>query len=807
MLQNYFKSAWRNLIKTRVFTLLNIIGLSLGMTACVLILHYVFYEKSFDKFHPGGERIYRLRYERTDSDGSAVRFASCCPPAAPLIRERFPEVEKIGRMLESQVSVSTIQNGREIKFMEKRMFFAEPELFQVMQFEFIEGDPLTGLSEPNRTMISLSIARKYFGDENPIGKTLSVDKKVDYQVVGVFADVQSNSHLKFDILLPWKNLEQQYGPDYYEAWGHTGSYTYLKLKPQTDIPAFETKLAALVTEQCPWLVEYKMKIDLVLQPLYDIHLYSHFMQEYEMNGNRDNVTFLSLIAIFIIIMAWVNYINLSTSRAITRAQETGLRKVIGAARWQLIVQFFLETVIINLFAVLFTMILIKIFLPLFNHITGMPMTIPLWSSVWFWQVMVVLFIAGVFLSGLYPVLVLSSYSPLKVMQGRLTHSRGGIFLRKGLVVFQFVMSLILITGTFTVFRQLSYMRTQDPGFNMEQTLVVQAPRVRNETYPVKLQTLKETLLGYPGVKEFCTATEVPGRQIYWDAGAIHRVGEDPSKGKNYQIVGIDYDFIDFFDIELVCGRSLSKEYSTDKMALLLNETGIKWMGFDSPESALNQQVNYWDEIFTIIGVVKDYHQQSFKEAFEPHIFRLMPEGRGVRGCLVAKLTPGNIKQTVDYVKNQYDEFFPGNPFEYFFLDEYYDQQYKSDEMFGTVFGIFAALAMLITALGLLGLSAFNAAQRNREIGIRKVLGADAHLIFILLVKEFVLLLGLAFVIACPLLIYGLKGWLNGFAARIAVSGMLFLIPALSILVFTLLTISIQTAKSALTNPIEAIKYE
>jgi len=806
MLKNYLKTAYRNLLKTKVFSLLNVLGLAFGITACVLLLHYVIYEKSYDTFHKDGDRIYRLRYERFDSGGGAVRFASCCPPAAPLIRDGYPEVEKIGRMLHYQAGVSTILEGKEIKFLEERIFFTEPDVFEILNFDFIEGDPLVDLMEPNKAFVSKSIAFKYFGDQSPVGKILSVDKKTDYRIVGVFEDVPHNSHLKFDILIPWKNLESQFGPQYYEAWGHTGSFTYVRVKPGTDIAAFENKLDALVTSQCPWLKDYKMTIDLVMQPLYDIHLTSHFLQEYEVNGNKDNVNFLFIIALFIIIMAWVNYINLSTSRAMTRARETGLRKVIGASRTQLMIQYFLETIIINFFAILCAMLLIIIFIPVFSQISGVPETVTLWNRAWFWAAIAVFFMAGVFLSGLYPVLVLSSFKPSRVLKGKLD-SRNGINLRKVLVAFQFVISLALICGTIAVYKQLSFMRQQDTGFSMDRTLVIKAPRVRDELFSGKLVTFRESLLKNPNITKFCAVTEVPGRQIYWDNGGIRKAGEDVSKGKNYMIVGVDYDFFDVLDIDLVCGRSFSKQYSTDPKALMFNETGIRWLGFDSPESALNQQVDYWGEIYTIIGVVKDYHQQSPKQAYEPQIFRLMPEGRDVRGHFVAKLNAQNIKASVQLINREYEKFFPGNPFNYFFLDEYFNQQYKSDEMFGRIFSLFAGLAIIITALGIFGLASFSAVQRTKEIGIRKVLGANVPRILLLLIRDFLLLLVLAAVIATPVLIFGVNRWLEGFANRMDLTALIFVAPMIIVLGVTLCTVSYQTFKSATANPIDSIRYE
>ena len=424
MFKNYLKSAYRNLLKTRLFSFINIMGLAVGMAAGLLILHYVIFEKSFDNFHQASDRVYRLRYERIGVDGSgAVRFASCCPPAGKLIRERYSQVENLGRMLKYAAAVSY----QDRRFIENRMFFAEPELFEVLQFEFRSGDPAEGISQPNKAFMSESTARKYFGDEDPLGKVFSVDQKTDYEVSGVFRDLPANSHLKADILLAWENLITLYGPEFQDAWGHTGVYTYLRLKPGTDIPAFEAQLAELVeAEFGEALKHYNLVMNLPLQPLRDIHLSSHFMQEYELNGELDTVNFLLIIAAFIIIMAWVNYVNLSTARTLTRAREVGLRKVAGATRGQLMGQFFLETLLINLAALILALGLIALALPLFHALTGIPPSHTIWAQGWFGPAILILLAAGILLSGLYPVMVMSSFQPVAVLKGKLGGAGSGI---------------------------------------------------------------------------------------------------------------------------------------------------------------------------------------------------------------------------------------------------------------------------------------------------------------------------------------------------------------------------------------------
>ena len=804
MLKNYLLVAFRSLRRSTTASTINIFGLAVGMAASLLILHYITFETSYDRFHPNNDRIYRLRYERTDNSGLSVKFASCCPPAAARIRDKYTEVEKIGRMLSTEASVSYDDKT----FLESKVFFAEPDVFEVLTFNFVAGDPATGLASPNNAFISQSIARKYFGDQDPVGQSLSFNKKTDYEVVGVFEDIPANSHLKFEFLLPWKNLEAAYGPDYYEAWGHTGSYTYLRSAPGVDPTAFENKLQELVKAECPWLAEYNMTIDLKMQPLTDIHLTSHYMQEYEPNGSRQSVDYLLIIAMFIMVMAWVNFVNLSTAGATARAKEVGLRKVVGASRRQLAVQFFYELAVTNLLAGLIAVALLTVALPFFNHLVGFPANYYPWLQGWFWLALGVIMTIGVFLSGLYPVLVLSSFEPVTVLKGFLARKAHGFNLRKVLVVLQFAVAAGLIVATITVFRQISFMRNQDVGFTMDQTLVVRAPRVRDAAaYGSQVDALKETLLQQSGISKVCHVTEVPGRQIYWDNGGIYRVGENPDQGKNYQIVGVDYEFADVFELEFVAGRNFSREFPSDQQSLILSETAVKQMGFADPTSALGQQVNYWDEIFPIIGVLKDYHQQSLKQPFEPHLYRFMPYGRGPMGAFAIRLHDGDVSGTVETVRQLYTEFFPGNSFEYFFLDDYYDQQYAADVLFGRVYGMFTLLAVIIIVLGIYGLSAFSVARLTKEIGIRKVLGASVTGVVGLLTREFVILIAIANVIAWPVAYYLMSGWLQNFANRTSVSVLTFAAAIAATLLVAMVTVSYQVVRAALANPVEAIRYE
>jgi putative ABC transport system permease protein len=803
---HYLKVAIRNLRRTKLFSVINILGLAVGMATCLLILHYVSFERSYDRFHESSERIYRLRYERTSEEGTAVRFASCTPPAADAIRGVFPEVEYIARIFRNQSVVSLKDQDK--KFTEERMYFAEPDFFRLFHLDFLEGDPLSDIRKANMAFISQSTAEKYFGAENPIGKILTVGGNTDFRVAGLFEDVPPNSHLKMDIILSYENIRSLFGPDVLESWGHTGFFTYIRFKEGADPEAFQKKMPDLVEKNCGELMRaYKVAIELKLQKLTDIHLTSHYMQEYEINGSRDSVNFLMIVAVFIVVMAWINYINLSTARALTRSKEVGLRKVVGASRCHVVTQLFFETLIINLIAITLAIVLVQIFLPAFGRIAGTPMSYSIWEQPWFWMSLGALFLGGIFLSGSYPVVAVSAFRPAEVLKGTLGSTPKGMNLRKALVVFQFVMALVLMTGTFAVSRQIMFMKNQDLGFGKDQILVVNAPRIRDESSLKRIDVFKEELLKQSGIQKICVATEVPGRQIYWDNGGIYRAGEDPGKGKNYQIVGVDYDYVDVFQLEILYGRNFSREFPADNKALLLNETAVQWMGFESSEAAVGQQVDYWGEFFTVIGVLSDFHQQSPKQAFEPHIYRFIPYGLRWTGKFALKISGQNIKETVALVGKLYAQLFPENPYEYFFLDDYFDKQYRADELFGRVVGIFAVLAILVTGLGIFGMSAFLALQRTKEIGIRKVLGATTSSILRLLAWDFLVLVFVSLLIAWPLAYWGIQKWLDSFALRMSVDAMLFLAPLAIIFVITALTISSHVVKAATADPVIAIKHE
>lgn len=803
MVLNFIRIAFRNLLKNRLITFINLLGLTTGMTTGLLLLFYVHFERGYDHFYQDSERIYRLRYERTSADGASVRFASCCPPAALRIRERYPEIETIARIYRYPVLVSYEQN----RFIEERVFFAEPEIFEIFSWPFLSGDPYNGIREPNTAFISESTAEKYFGSQDPIGKVIRLDQNTDYEVTGIFADMPGNSHLKCDILLSYPNLVSMYGSWIEEAWGYTGFFTYLLFRKDANPAEFTGKLVTLVEEEFgETLRSYNLTCELPLQPLEDIHLNSHFMQEYEVNGNRNTVNFLFIIALFILFIAWMNYINLTTARSLTRAREVCLRKIVGAARPALIFQFLLEAVILNLFALLFAFACMELILPFFSRFAGLPIQKdPFQIDSWLGFMMGILFVTGVLLSGIYPSVVLTTFQPVSFLRIRSGPSSREINLRRALVVFQFVIALSLITWTLAVFRQISFMQGQDLGIRIDRVVSVRIPRVTDDSFETKVETFKAEMQKIPDIENICIVSEVPGRQIFWDAGGIYRVGSEESK--NYQIVGIDYDFASVFDVTFIKGRNFSRDFPSDSSALILNETATRWMDFPDAALAIGENVNYWGDLFTIIGVMKDYHQQSPKQAFEPQIFRLMPYGRGPRGYFAMTLSGRKVNEIMGQVQKQFDLFFPDNAFEYFLLDEYYNQQYDNDNLLGKVFAFFSFLAILITVLGILGLTSFMILKRTKELSIRIILGARVRQIYGLFAAEFISLILIAMVFSVPVCLAGIIHWLASFELRMHLSPWIFIIPLVISVTTAGVTIAGLVMKAARVNPADNLRYE
>ena len=751
MFKNYLKVAFRSLIKNRIFSLINVTGLALGIAASLLILQYVNYELSYEDFNENADRIYRLKTERYDQGELSTEWASGVVSIGYLLNENFPEVEMYGRLM----NTGGVLSIGDIEYREPKIYFANPDVLKIFDIEVLHGNPETALNEVFSIVISESAAIRYFGKTDAVGETLYFNRQRPVKVTGVFADVPRNSHFKFDILVSWATRAQGQEERLNSVWYWDGYFNYIQLAEGTDLDEFAKRIEGFVETQ--WGEEMRNEdtwMEFELQQMSDIHLYSNFIGEAEVNGDGDSVYALLGISFFIIMIAWVNYINLATAKSMERAREVGLRKVLGSQRGQLIRQFLTESFLINLLAVVLAFGIVMLVLPSFSSLADQPMSLELFTQQGFWLGLGALFLIGTFLSGLYPAFVLSSYKPINTLKGSSTApNSGGAWLRKGLVVFQFMASVGLIIGTYTVYEQISFIRNQELGVDIDRTLVINGPSVTDSTYQEKFTAFVDVMKQNANVESVVVSTGVPGSEVGWNAGGIRREGAPEREGKQYRVLGLGYEFVETFDLELIAGRSFSREFGDEESKILFSRSAVQDFGFNNPEEALGTRINFWGDIYTIVGVLEDYHHTSLKQSFDKLIFRLIPNTTGFYSI---KYNAANTQQVIRLAEDQWSQFFPGNPFEYFFLEDRFEEQYKADKQFGSVFTIFSGLAIFVACLGLFGLAAFMTTKRTKEIGIRKVLGASIGSILNLLSTDFLKLIIVSVILAIPLAYFGME---------------------------------------------------
>jgi putative ABC transport system permease protein len=805
MIKNYLKIAWRNILRQRGYSGINIIGLAIGLAACLLILQYVSFELSYENFQVNKDRIYRVQLDRYDNGKLSTQWAAGAYAPGNSFKDAIPEIEDYVKLVGRDPVVAEI-NNQPIKI--DKVFYATNSFFGVFTYPLIEGDKEKALSEPFTAAISETTAKTLYGTTNAIGKTLRLNRRREYTITAIFKDAPVNTQLRPDILLSYPTFIKIVGPNNNPetAWSWDGCLTYLLLRKDVDPRIVEKKFVPVVEKfTADEMKRFHSSARYYLESLTDIHLNSHYIGEPAPNGDGKTTYLLLGIAFFIAVIAWVNYINLATARAVSRAKEVGIRKAVGSQRKQLIFQFLSESALLNAFALVLSLVIVIIAIPGFNKLSGQNLSFSLFSKTNFWLGLIGLFLVGVFFSGLYPAFVLSGFKPIEVLKGKMTATTKGALLRKGLVVFQFTASLFLLIGTLAVYQQIQYMRKQALGINIDQTLVVRPPMVvTDSTYTQNMSAFKETLNQQTDIKGVSISTSIPGQAVDWNAGGIKLVGTDESTQKQYRVIGVDHDYMKQYGIKLIAGRYFSKDFGTDDSAVIFNKKGFEQLGLNKPEDAVGKRIDFWGRRYTIVGVAENFHQQSLREAFEPLIFRLIPD---VQGYLSIKTPASNAGKTITLVKSNWNKFFPGNTFEYFFLDDHFDQQYKADQRFGQVFGLFTLLAILVGCLGLFGLASFTTIQRTKEIGIRKVLGASVLRILKLLYQEFAVLLVIAFAIAVPIAWLTVANWLQGYAFRINIHWSYFLIPFVAIMVIALLTVSFQSIKAAITNPVKSLRTE
>lgn len=805
MLFNYLKIAYRNLIKNPLFSFINIFGLALGMAICLLILQYVKFEFSYDTFHKNHENIVRLSYS-TVKEGERVFNSALTQTGVPSrMKEEFPEVIDYVRVLPNNTEYLVSYNNN--YFIEDCFVFADSTLFTIFSFDLLQGNPLNVLSEPLSVVISESFAKKYFGDDDPIGKSLNMGRNEYFTVTGVFKDIPVNSHIKFDFALPYSYLYNLMGFERAENdFVSYYSYTYLKLQSGTELAALRNKFPAYIDKYLGG--EELRKINIIpefeIQKIEEIHLGSHKDNEVEANGNEKIVNFFMLIAAIILIIALVNYINLSTSRSIERAREVGMRKVIGGQRQQLIAQFLTESALINLLALLLALVIIILVHPIYFQLTGIPASMSFLSDFEFILGIVFIYIISTLLSGLYPSFILSSFVPLSVIKGKFSTSKSGVILRKFLVIGQFAALLAIMTGTFIIYKQIDFMQNQDFNMNIDQILVLKAPIEIDSTYIRKLDAFKEEIVKYDAIESMTASSLIPGSE--WQRQTwTKRFGATDDELQFCYVNHVDYDFINSYELKLVAGRNFSKDYTTDWDALIINERAMKQFGFDNAKKAIQGKMDFdFNETGRpIIGVIADYHQESLRSETKPMVLRLAPS----LNYYSMKIKNQNLGELIPFLEQKWKLYFGNEPMEYFFLDNFFNQQYKGDRQFGKLFGISSLFVIMISYLGLLGLTIYTVLQRKKEIGIRKVMGATTNSILNVFSTDFMKLVFISIVVAIPLSYYFINNWLKNYASRISLHWWHFALPALIMIIFALFVINFQIIKTARTNPANILRYE
>lgn len=821
MLRNLLLTAYRSLKKNKFFSFLNMLGLGIGMAVFLLIALYVRFERSYENFVPNAENIYRVTLTSYVNNELVVASAENYPGVGPAFKSDLPEVESFARLYNMGYKnnvIITYEDARPepIAFKHRRFLYADSSFLPMMQYEMVKGDAATALADPATAVISEKYANMYFGEEDPIGKMLRLQDD-DYnnelvKITGVFKDLPANTHLKFDILFSFETLYARgdWAPGRYNlSWQRKDMYTFIQVQPGTDTKALEEKFESLVEKYNPGLKERNRKDVLALQALRSIHLTSTLAEEAEPNGDERIVNFMALIGIFVLVIAWINYVNLSTAKAMERAREVGVRKVMGAFKIQLIRQFLMESAMINFISIVLALVLVALALPYFNALSGLSLTVLSLATPWFVLLLIALGIVGTLLSGFYPAMVLSSFKPVTVLKGKIRNSLSGILLRKGLVMLQFTASVALISGTLIVYRQLNFMMNRDLGMNIDQVLVVEragiTPRDR-QAFNSAVDVFRNELKKNPAIVGISTSVTIPGKQREYKAIA-KRYGAPDDEQVTLRFNSMDYDFLDVFKMKLLAGRPFSEEYPNDPdTSAIISESASKLLGYKTPEDAIGQTVTIpgfeWNAI--IVGVVNDYHQESLKKPLDPSIFYCTAHGGEFYSL---RIETADISGTVEHVRQSWAKAFPGNPFEYFFLDDYFNRQYENEKRFGKLFSTFAGLAVIIGCLGLFGLSAYTASQRTKEIGIRKVLGSSERGIFVLLSKEYIKLVLLSIAIAVPLVWLGMKEWMTSFPYHTTISITVFILAGLAVLMVSISTVSVQTLKAARINPVDSLRHE
>ena len=804
MFKNYIKVAFRNLRKNKGYSFINISGLAVGIACCIAILLYVKNELSYDKFNKNADQIYRVHLTGMVNNNELNMSLSPAPLGAA-IKHDLPEVKTYTRIRNFGFPVLRYKDKA---FSEERFYDVDSTFFDVFTVKFLEGSPKTALTQPSTVVITESMARKYFGNEEAMGKILNADHRRDWIVTGVIKDFPKNSHFHFDFLGSLSTYEDSRNP----YWLSNNYYTYLLLRKGTDTDEFQKKMAKDLLQYIGPQIEKVTGVSLdqlkkkgnsynyVLQPLTSIHLNSHLDYELEANSDISYVYIFSIIAAAILLIACINFINLATAKSEKRAKEVGIRKTLGSNKIQLMRQFISEAVLMSVIAMFLAVILVEIFLPFFNDISGKEMSLSVFEN--FYNVLLLLCFAGLIgiIAGSYPAFYLSSFQPVKVLKSENKGSRKSL-LRSGLVIFQFAVTIILFIGTFIIYNQLKYIQTKNLGFNKEQIIII------NKTDDIgnKIESFKKELLNNPQVISTSNSNAIPGDQ---KGDSAYRLEGTPNdRIQDLRQMWCDYGFINTYKIKIEKGRFFSKEHPSDTTAIVINEAAVKLFG-------LNELLGKYliapdpdgDRKYQIIGVAKDFNYESLHQPIRPLLIHLF-NSRGFGQFVSVRIKPSGFQNTIDNLNNIWKKFAGSEAFDYNFLDENLNHLYIAEQRTSKIATTFSLLAILIACLGLLGLAAFITEQRTKEIGIRKVLGASIPSLLFMLCKEFLKWVLIANIIAWPAAYYIMNNWLNNFAYKININISVFLLSCVLAIVIALLTVSSYAIKAAIANPIKSLRYE
>ena len=785
MIKNYFKIILRNFRRFPVYSLLNIGGLAIGMTCTFLILLWVQDEISYDKFYKDADNLYRVLENQHYAGGEIFPVAVTPSGLAPALKEKFPEIFRSSRYSSNWWLA---QKGNE--FVNERFVSIDKDFLKMFDIQFVKGDVSTALNEPHSLVMTEEMAKKYFGDENPLGKTLNVDRKYLFTVTGVVKKLPHNSHLGFDLLIPFEFLKET-GTDI-NNWGNNSYYTYVELQKDADPSAVDAKIKDFIKKY-----NKGSTTDIFLQNVQKIHLYSSGKYTADIGGLGDitHVKIFSIVALLILIIACINFMNLSTAQSARRAKEIGMRKVVGASKRKIILQFFGESIFMAFVAHIIAMILVELLLPTFNNISGKQLDIN-YQSINLYVILLSIILFTGLLAGSYPALFLSSFNPLSIIKGVNNKNQGNAGFRRVLVIIQFSLSVFLIICTLIIGSQLRYIQNIKLGLNKDNIGYfwfgkdIQKKRV----------ALKSELVKNPDIISASISNQLP-TNVGNSSDGFKWEGKNPDEDVLFHLLAVDEDYAETFKLKMEEGRFFSTDYPSDSFAVVINEKAAEVIGYKDP---IGKPLSVWQYNLHIIGVVKDFHFKSVHNKIEPLVMFMNPDWFNI---FFVRMNPENITETVKFIEKTVKKFDPVSPVYFKFLDKDYDNLYRSENQMGKIFNYFSLLAIIISCLGLLGLSSFMAERRTKEIGVRKVNGAKNNEIFILLSKEFTVWVIISFLIASPLAWYAMNKWLHSYAYHTQMEGWIFAVAGIAALAVALLTVSFQSFKAAGKNPVEALRYE